>query len=407
MTRRVCSPACGVKLCRPPCRSLGTVTTQGIGHWLGTPRYSLAVRTLAAVSRILGRYAIPFTGAIALLGAFMGLSLWILPELHHLHGWSYNMDFWNYLQLAHLADIGAYQVIYGQTTIMTTPGIVVVLAPVWWVIHAAGMSVTYIFPLWHPTAWLVLAPYEVLLSASVLFAVDAVAVRLGASTRRRSLICAIEVYAALQRPPLGPSRGRGCGGPAALWMSCGFGEAMVEIRVAHGSGCRIPACGPARTASATSGRFLEESAGRHCADGGTDSVTSCHAAGDELVNDCARVPRPANVSIAQSADALASPGFHTRSLRVHRLGGGAGGSGRSLSVDGHLLVAHSRHRPPPGRTAARSAPSGRGSHLVFMVRVRDRDRSVLRLADHRGRGDKPEHGKPSEVRHHACPRHRR
>ena len=34
-----------------------------------------------------------------------------------------------------------------------------------------------------------------LLSASVLFAVDAVAVRLGASTRRRSLICAIEVYA--------------------------------------------------------------------------------------------------------------------------------------------------------------------------------------------------------------------
>jgi hypothetical protein len=125
----------------------------------------------------------------------MGMSLWILPELHHLHGWSYDIDIWNYLQLAHLADVGAYPAIYGQTTIMTTPGIVAVLAPLWWVIHTANMSVSFIFLLSHPTAWLVLGPYEVLLSASALFAVDAVAIRLGASSVRRVLICAAEVFA--------------------------------------------------------------------------------------------------------------------------------------------------------------------------------------------------------------------
>jgi hypothetical protein len=38
----------------------------------------------------------------------MGMSLFFLPELHHLHGWSYTMDIWDNFQLAHLADAGAY-----------------------------------------------------------------------------------------------------------------------------------------------------------------------------------------------------------------------------------------------------------------------------------------------------------
>jgi hypothetical protein len=125
----------------------------------------------------------------------MATSLWILPGIHHLRGWSYTMDIWNYLQLAHLADVGAYPAIYGQLSLGTTPGIVAALAPVWWIAHVAGMSASYGFVLWHPTAWLILGPFEVVLSASVLFAVDAVAVHLGASTTRRLLICAIEVYA--------------------------------------------------------------------------------------------------------------------------------------------------------------------------------------------------------------------
>jgi hypothetical protein len=125
----------------------------------------------------------------------MTMSLWLLPELHHMSRWSYDNDIWSYLQLAHLADTGAYTAIYGQTTLGTTPGIVAALAPVWWITHAAGMSISFIFPLRHPTAWLVLGPYEVLLSAPALFAVDAVAICLGASTARRLLICAAEVFA--------------------------------------------------------------------------------------------------------------------------------------------------------------------------------------------------------------------
>jgi hypothetical protein len=105
------------------------------------------------------------------------------------------MDIWNLFFLAHLADIGSYPTIYGRAAFFGTPGIVVALAPVWWITHAAGMSTPYFFPMWHPTAWLVVGPYQVLLSTPVLFAVDAVAVRLGASAPRRRLICAVEVYA--------------------------------------------------------------------------------------------------------------------------------------------------------------------------------------------------------------------
>jgi hypothetical protein len=153
------------------------------------------VQALVKMARAIRSRAIPASGTIALLIVFMASSLWILPAYHHSLGWWYTADIWNYLQLAHLTDIGAYQAIYSQPTISTTPGVVAVLAPVWWIIHAAGMSVSFELRVLRPTAWLVLGPYEVLLSAPALFAVDAVAVRLGASTARRVLICAAEVYA--------------------------------------------------------------------------------------------------------------------------------------------------------------------------------------------------------------------
>lgn len=156
--------------------------------------YSAYVRAMAVVSRPFSRHAIPLVGTIVLLSAFMGMSLFALPEWHHLQGWSYTMDIWDNLQLAHLADTGAYTAIYGQG-LAETPGIVFALAPVWWIIHAAGMSVAFVFEPLHPTAWLVVGPYEVLLSACALFAFDAVADRLGASAVSRLLICAVEVFA--------------------------------------------------------------------------------------------------------------------------------------------------------------------------------------------------------------------
>jgi len=130
----------------------------------------------------------------------MGASLYILPHMHHVRGWSYPLDLWNYFFLSRYIDIGNYQQLYGltlgQTGLTTTPGAVVSLVPVWAIAHVAGIWVDLsAVPQPRPTAWLILGPYEVLLSAPALFAVDAVAVRIGASLARRLVICAGEVYA--------------------------------------------------------------------------------------------------------------------------------------------------------------------------------------------------------------------
>ncbi len=131
-------------------------------------------------------------GAILLPLIFLAGTVWIVPGLEH-SGWVYTEDIWNNFQLAHFLDIGIYQTIYGQGTLATTPGIVVLLAPLAAITHATGMSVVFLYYVPHPTAWLLLAPYEGLISAPALFAVDSVAARLGASTFRRLLICACEV----------------------------------------------------------------------------------------------------------------------------------------------------------------------------------------------------------------------
>jgi hypothetical protein len=161
--------------------------------------YSRSVGTLAAVSRAVGRHAIPLTGAIVLMGVYMGGSLYVIPHMHHWHEWVYPFDLFNYFFLARYISIGNYQQLYGQflgqTALTTTPGAVVALVPVWVVSHAAGIWVNLSArPQRYPTVWLILGPYQVLLSAPVLFVADAVAVHIGASRARRLLICAGEVY---------------------------------------------------------------------------------------------------------------------------------------------------------------------------------------------------------------------
>ncbi len=143
--------------------------------------------------------AIPLAGATVLLGAYMAGSLYVVPHMHHWHEWVYPLDLWNYFFLARYIDIGTYQDLYGQalgqTGLTTTPGAVVMLTPVWAISHAAGIWVDLSArPQLRPTVWLILGPYQVLLSATALFAADAVAVRLGATRARRLLICTGDVY---------------------------------------------------------------------------------------------------------------------------------------------------------------------------------------------------------------------
>ena len=70
------------------------------------------------------------------------------------------------------------------------PGILVVLAPVAALTNALGMSAD-VFPnhgFAHPQAFLLLGPYEVLLSVLALFACDALGERLGVGWRRRGIL---------------------------------------------------------------------------------------------------------------------------------------------------------------------------------------------------------------------------
>lgn len=153
------------------------------------------VLTLDRLVCTVRRHFVPLTGTFALLAVTMSSSVWIGPALHHRSSWSYQMDIFSSLQLGHLADVGAYPAIYGQAAMSTTPGIVAVLAPLWWIIHWLGLSVSFVVRLPRPTAWLLLGSYEVLLSSIALFAVDAVVMEIGTSTARRWLICCVEVYA--------------------------------------------------------------------------------------------------------------------------------------------------------------------------------------------------------------------
>jgi hypothetical protein len=111
------------------------------------------------------------------LGADMvGSSKWGLPY-----------DLWGTLlatsRLAHGHIGGLYA---PGTGLISLPGAAIILLPCAWVIAALGLPLNMpgaINP--HPQVWLLTGPYQIALCCIVLFAVDAIAERLGAGPRRR------------------------------------------------------------------------------------------------------------------------------------------------------------------------------------------------------------------------------
>ena len=88
---------------------------------------------------------------------------------------------------------GALGNVYGAgTRLITFPGIPLLLSPLALITGALGMSESFPFVLAHPSAWLVLGPYEILISSSALFACDALAERLGVPRGRRAALCLAE-----------------------------------------------------------------------------------------------------------------------------------------------------------------------------------------------------------------------
>jgi hypothetical protein len=102
-------------------------------------------------------------------------------------------DVWGTYRAAHYIGWGYLGGIYDSgTSLVTFPGILLLLAPM--AMFTGHLGMTEAFPkfLPHPTAWFGLGPYEMILSAIPLFACDALAERLGVSRERRVALCIAE-----------------------------------------------------------------------------------------------------------------------------------------------------------------------------------------------------------------------
>jgi hypothetical protein len=141
----------------------------------------------------LRRRAWPLSVAATFVVTGMAYSLWWAPVVRHHSYWLNPGDLWSTYRAAHYVGWGDLGGVYGAgTALVTFPGILLVLAPVAMVTGAIGMSESFPKFLIHPSAWLVLGPYELILGTVALFACDALAERLGVSRGRRAVLCVAE-----------------------------------------------------------------------------------------------------------------------------------------------------------------------------------------------------------------------
>ena len=112
------------------------------------------------------------------------------PVVRHVHSWVFSGDIWGAYRSAHYIAWGDLGSVYAAGTgLVTFPGILLLFAPIAALTGHLGLTESFPYYVPHPTAWLVLGPYEMLLGCAVLFAGDALAERLGVSRSRRALMC--------------------------------------------------------------------------------------------------------------------------------------------------------------------------------------------------------------------------
>lgn len=130
--------------------------------------------------------------AITVLSVLTGMAYCLVwgPALVHSQSWRISGDIWGTFRSAQFIGWGDLGNVYGDSTgLVTFPGVLLVFAPVAMLAGALGMTASFPFTLPHPTAWLLLGPYEILISCTALFACDALAQCLGVSRGRRQLLC--------------------------------------------------------------------------------------------------------------------------------------------------------------------------------------------------------------------------
>jgi hypothetical protein len=147
-------------------------------------------RLPSGVASRLRRRTWPLLVTVAFVALGMAFSLFWAPLVRHHPYWVTPGDVWSTYRSAHFVGWGYLGGVYGAGTgLVTFPGILLVLAPLAMLTGALGLTEAFPRFVPHPTAWLALGPYEMLLCAVALFACDALAERLGVGRGRRAVLC--------------------------------------------------------------------------------------------------------------------------------------------------------------------------------------------------------------------------
>ena len=137
------------------------------------------------------RRLFPLLATVIMAAAGMAGTIWG-PRLYGKTAWALPDDLWGTLiaaqRLAHLNLAALYTL---PTQLVSLPGTAVILIPAAIVIDLTGLHLSV--PSAHgpyPAVWLFAGPYQVAISAVVLFAADAIAERLGATRPKRFWLAA-------------------------------------------------------------------------------------------------------------------------------------------------------------------------------------------------------------------------
>lgn len=155
------------------------------------------VMLVSAPAPWLVRRLFPLLATVVLMATGMISTTWWGAHLVGKHSWLLPNDLWGTLvaarRMLHLDLAGLYT---QPTGLVALPGTALILVPVVAVIGVAGLGLgvpgahnT------HPGAWLFAGPYQIAISATVLFAADSIAERLGVPRSKRALLAAAEAVA--------------------------------------------------------------------------------------------------------------------------------------------------------------------------------------------------------------------
>jgi hypothetical protein len=141
------------------------------------------------------RRIVPIVCMVAIVATTMAYSLLWGPLVAH-SAWITPGDIWGTFRTAQFVAWGDIGDVYSSGgALVSLPGISIALAPAAFLVNHLGLAVGFPFAIAHPTAWLVIGPYEAALGAIVLIPLDSLAEELGMSRGARLVSTIAEAVA--------------------------------------------------------------------------------------------------------------------------------------------------------------------------------------------------------------------